>query len=78
MMQNILDGLFSALKQSELENDPIFLTVFILLSYKQLVVGPQSITIGSTILTACVAAAASRLAPIVIAYFFDGSEHAAV
>lgn len=57
------------LRSTDLQQNPVFLTVFIALSYRRLFNSAQAITIGSTILTALVAAACSQLVgPLVLTH----------
>ena len=58
------EAALAVVRSSGLENDPVFLAVFVILSYRRLFSATQSITIGSVLLTVLVAAACSRLAPL--------------
>lgn len=60
-----VEAALAVVRSSGLENDPVFLAVFVILSYRRLFSATQSISIGSVVLTALVAAACSRLAPLV-------------
>ena len=60
-----VEAALAVVRSSGLENDPVFLAVFVILSYRRLFSATQSISLGSVFLTALVAAACSRLAPLV-------------
>ena len=64
-MSSSLDAILTIGKSFDLHNDPVFLTTFILLSYKRLMNQYLAPTIGSTFVTVFIAAACAQLAPFV-------------
>ena len=58
-----VDVLTQSLQAFGLHDDPVFLTVFVILSYRRLTNPNVTITIGSTLLSALIAASCTRLIP---------------
>ena len=61
-----LDAVFVFAKALGLHDDAIFLTVFIVLSYRRLVDQDLHITLGSTMVTILIAAASAQLAALLL------------
>jgi hypothetical protein len=64
-MSSSLDAMLTLGKAFNLHNDPVFLIVFILLSYKRLMNQYLAPTLGSTFVTVFISAACAQLAPFV-------------
>jgi len=62
-MDSIIETIVDLTTSGNFHNDPVFLTIFIILSYKRLTDDVLSITIGSTILSILISAACTQLAP---------------
>lgn len=61
-----LDAVFVFAKALGLHDDAVFLTVFIVLSYRRLVDQDLHITLGSTMVTILIAAASAQLAALLL------------
>lgn len=78
-MQSALHATHELVQSSGMHENPVFLIVFVVLSYRRLSSQNLKITISSTILTVLIAAACAQLAPLVfnmcnssISYFETG------
>lgn len=64
-MQSALSATHELIRSSGMHENPVFLIVFVVLSYRRLTNENLKITISSTMLTVLIAAACAQLAPFV-------------